>query len=419
MGPVRRTRSALQEFVAWEASGGFVLLVATVVGLLWANLHADSYHDVWESTLTLGAGPLEVSEHAREWVNEALMTLFFFVVGLEIKRELVVGELREPRAAALPVLAAVGGMVVPAGIFLALNLGTEHAGAWGVPVATDIAFVLGVLAVLGRRAPAGLKLFLLALAIVDDLGGILVIAVFYVESLSVPDLLGALVVTVGVALMRRRVAAIPVYVACGVVLWYLMHKSGVHATLAGVALGLLTPAREVRGRDVLCALEHRLVPWSAFVAVPAFALANAGVELSWSVLADAFESRVVWGVVLGLVAGKALGITAFALGAVRMGWARLPRGARPLDIFGGAVLAGIGFTVALFIAGLSLADEPEVLAHVKAGILIASASAAVLGSAVLVITKDDPVGSDEDPDPVQGGEVTGVTAAAADGHEEL
>ncbi len=394
-----------------------VLLATTVAALVWANLHGSSYHDVWERTVTLGGDSLGVSEPIREWVNEALMTLFFFVVGLEIKRELVVGELRERRAAALPIIAAAGGMIVPAVIFLALNAGTDSAKAWGVPVATDIAFVLGVLALLGRRAPAGLKLFLLALAIVDDLGGIVVIAIFYSNGLSTGYLSAAAVLTVAIALMRRRVTAIPAYLVAGAVLWYFVYRSGVHATIAGVILGVLTPTSPVRGREVLQLLEHRLVRWSAFVAVPVFALANAGVELSASEMRHAFTSRVVWGVLLGLVVGKMLGISLFALGAVRLGWARLPRGMGPIDVVGGAALAGIGFTVALFIAGLSLGEAPEVLAWVKIGILAASIVAAALGSAVLAVSRDaqpGPGAAPVEPD-ADGGAKGGSDIAASGG----
>jgi len=392
MSRVKRARAALQDFISEETSGGVVLLAMTVAGVAWANLHGSSYRDVWDTTITLGRGSLSISEHARGWVNDALMTLFFFVVGLEIKRELVVGELRDRRAAALPIIAAAGGMIVPAVIFVALNAGTTAVRAWGVPVATDIAFVLGVLAVLGRRAPAGLKLFLLALAIADDLGGIVVIALFYSDGLAMGYLVAAGVLTITIAAMRRTVVSIPAYVVAGVALWYLVYRSGVHATIAGVLLGLLTPAVPVRGRNVLRLLEHRLVMWSAFVAVPVFALANAGVALSVSEISNAFTSRLVWGVVLGLVVGKTLGISAFALGAVRLGWARLPKSMRPLDIIGGAALGGIGFTVALFIAGLSLANDPESLAEVKIGILVASATAAVVGSLVLAVSKDCPTG---------------------------
>ena len=403
MTRVRRARAALQDFVSEETSGGVALLVMTIAGLAWANLDGAGYRHVWEATITLGGGSLRVSEHAREWVNEALMTLFFFVVGLELKRELVVGELSDRRAAALPIIAAAGGMIVPVAIFLALNVGTPAARAWGVPVATDIAFVLGVLAVLGRRAPPGLKLFLLALAIADDLGGIVVIALFYSDGLSPGHLVAAGVVVVVIAVMRRHVAAITGYLVPGVALWYFVYRSGVHATMAGVLLGMLTPAVPVKGREVLRLLEHRLVMWSAFVAVPVFALANAGVELSATKIHDAVTSRVVWGVVMGLVVGKTLGISVFALGAVRLGWARLPKGLRPLDIAGGAALGGIGFTVALFIAGLSLVDDPEVLAQVKIGIFAASIAAAVVGSVVLAASKDDP------PEPSDDSEVTAAT----------
>jgi len=404
MSRLRRTRAALQDFISEEAAGGVALLAMTAVGVMWANFDGAGYRHLWESTITLGGGSLRVSERAREWVNEALMTLFFFVVGLELKRELVIGELRDRRAAALPIFAAAGGMIVPASIFFAFNAGTPAARAWGVPVATDIAFVLGALAMLGRRAPAGLKLFLLALAIVDDLGGIVVIALFYSDGVSIGYLIAAGMVAVVIAAMRRRVAAIPAYMMVGVVLWYLVYRSGVHATMAGVMLGMITPAVPVRGREVLRLLEQRLVRWSAFVAVPVFALANAGVELSASEIRRAVESRVVWGVVLGLVVGKAVGITAFALGAVRLGWARLPVGLRPLDMAGGAALGGIGFTVALFIADLSFGYDPAVLAQVKIGILVASITAAVVGSVVLAASRDDPAeaGGDHDAPSVAG-----------------
>ncbi|MCZ7536763.1 MAG: Na+/H+ antiporter NhaA [Acidimicrobiia bacterium] len=220
--------------------------------------------------------------------------------------------------------------------------------------------------------------------------GIVVIAIFYSEGLATEYLAAAAALTVAIALMRRRVAAIPAYVVVGAVLWYLVYRSGVHSTIAGVTLGMLTPATPVRGREVLQVLEHRLVRWSAFVAVPVFALANAGVELSASEMRHAFTSRVVWGVILGLVVGKILGISLFTLGAVRLGLARLPAGMRSLDVVGGAALAGIGFTVALFIAGLSLGETPEVLAWVKIGILVASVTAALVGSAVLIATRDYP-----------------------------
>lgn len=387
MSRARRVRTMLHEFVAEEISGGIVLLVAAVAGMLWINLHGSSYHDVWDGKLTVGGGALRISESGRGWVNEVLMTLFFFLVGLEIKREIVVGELRDRGAAALPIIAAVGGMIVPAAIFLAVSAGTDSAHAWGVPVATDIAFVLGVLALVGRRAPAGLKLFLLALAIVDDLGGMVVIALFYADGLSPRYLAAAAVVVVAIVSMRRHVAAIPAYVVAGAGLWYLVYRSGVHPTVAGVAMGMLTPAVPVRGRDVLGLIERRLLAWSAFVVVPLFALANAGVEISTSQLRAAFTSRVVWGVMLGLVVGKALGISAFALGAVRLGWARLPPGVRPRDLVGGAALGGIGFTVALFIAGLSLGGDPSTLARVKLGVLTASLLAALLGSAILVVSR--------------------------------
>jgi len=384
---VTAARTAIQEFVAEETSGGVVLLVATVVGLVWVNVAGGSYHRVWDQVLSIGAGPVRVDEPLAGWVNDALMVLFFFVVGLEIKRELVVGELRDPRTAAMPVLAAAGGMLVPALIFASLNAGTAVSRAWGTPVATDIAFVVGVITLLGDRVPSGLKLFMLTLAIADDLGGILIIAIFYASDLSVGYLLGAVGVVLLVVVMRRLgIAAIWPYAAVAVVLWYLMYRSGVHATIAGVALGLLTPARPIRGRDVMRTLEHRLLPWSAFVVVPVFAVANAGIEISGRSLTDAFSSRIAWGVIVGLVVGKTIGITLFTLGGLRAGVGRLPEGVGRRHILGGGMLGGIGFTVALFVAELSLRTRgAEFLDDAKIGILVASVTAAIVGSCYLVL----------------------------------
>jgi NhaA family Na+:H+ antiporter len=383
-------RSDLAAFFRSEAAGGVALLLATLAALAWANAGARGYHSFWGRELNLGIGDVRVDLSLDGWVNDALMAVFFFVVGLEIKRELAIGELRDRRTAALPVVAAAGGMVIPAVLFVAIAHGTPGADGWAIPVATDIAFVLGALALLGSRIPPALKLFLLALAIADDIGGILIIAVVYSDDLSAGYLLAAIAgLGVVLALRRAGIDRVLAYAAVGVVVWYLTFRSGVHATIAGVALGLLTPAGAINGRRVLHRLERGLHPVSAFVIVPLFALANAGVELTDGRLGDALDSRLAWAVVLGLVAGKPIGIAGASWIGVRLGIGRLPDGVGWPMLLGGAALAGIGFTVALFIAQLSF-DDPALLAQSKVAILLASTLAAVAGSAFLTAASKRP-----------------------------
>jgi NhaA family Na+:H+ antiporter len=374
----------LREFLQAEASGGVVLVAAALVAVVWANSPlSETYSTVWNAHLRIGFGTLSLDETLRHWVNDALMAIFFFVVGLEIKRELVVGELRDPRAAALPVMAAFGGVALPAVLFLALVGGGEAARGWGIPMATDIAFAVGVLALLGDRVPAGAKLMLLSIAIVDDIIAIAVIALFYSDSLDATWLLGAGVgLAVVVVLRRLGVTAIWPYALVGVLTWLATFESGVHATIAGVALGLLTPTGEVGGRRVLEQLEHRLHPVSAFVIVPLFALANAGVDLRGGVLVDAATSRLTIAVVVGLVVGKILGITVATLAAQSAGIGVLPHGVTTRHVCGLAALGGIGFTVSLFITDLAY-DDTALIDQAKVGIFAASLLAALLGTAIL------------------------------------
>ena len=321
------------------------------------------------------------------------MAVFFFVIGLEIKRELDTGELRDPRAATLPALAAVGGMVVPAVLYVALAGGGEAGRGWGIPMATDIAFVLGVLAVLGRRVPSRLKLFLLTLAIIDDIGAIVVIAVFYSGGVHLGWLASAALAFIGVWLLRVGGVSRPIaYLPLAVVAWVCTLESGVHATIAGVALGLLTPARPVAGRAVLTDLEHRLHPWSSFLVVPVFALANAGVALGADQVGEAAASTVSWAVVVGLVVGKTVGVAGMTAIAVRLRIARLPQGLTARHVVGGGTLAGVGFTVSLFVTGLAF-DSTDLIDQAKVGILVASVVAGALGTAVLVIGPRRPTGS--------------------------
>jgi NhaA family Na+:H+ antiporter len=376
---VSQSLGALTAFLRTESAGGIVLLAATVVALLWANL-ASSYETVWHTHL----GVATISKDLRHWVNDGLLTIFFFVVGLEIKRELVRGELRHLRVATLPLVAAFGGMVVPALVYIALNPHSPSQRGWAIPMATDIAFVVGALSLLGTRVTSGLKVFLLALAIIDDIGAIAVIAVAFSVH---PDLLWLALAGLSVAcvlsLRALRVARPPAYLVPAVALWFCALKSGLHPTLAGVALGLLTPAAPIHGREVLAQLESRLHPVSSFVAVPVFALANAGIVLTREALGDAVVSRVFWGIVAGLVVGKAVGIVGASRGTVALGLGRRPADVAWWEIAGGGALAGIGFTVSLFISGIAFTD-PKLIEVAKTGVLAGSVASAASGTILLM-----------------------------------
>ncbi len=381
---MRRVLDPLRDFLKAEAAGGVVLAAAAALALVWVNSPVgDSYVNLWATELTIGSDGWALSKDLQHWVNDGLMAIFFFVVGLEIKRELVVGELRDPRAAVLPAVAAVGGVVVPAAIYLAFTWGTEAAGGWGIPMATDIAFAVGVLALLGSRVPAGVKLFLLSVAIIDDIIAISVIALFYTDDLRPLWLLGAAAGLGFVVLLRvLGVTRIWPYVLVGAGVWLCTLESGVHATIAGVALGLLTPTGRVGGREVLNEIEHRLHPWSAFLVIPLFALANAGVQISTEALRQAATSPAALGIISGLVLGKLFGIAGAAWAMLRLGWGVLPSGMQPAHVWGVAALAGIGFTVSLFIADLAFAGS-ALSDEVKLGIFAGSAVAGVLGAVLL------------------------------------
>jgi Na+:H+ antiporter, NhaA family len=380
-----------QQFIQTEAASGLVLLAATVVALAWANsAWSDSYFDLWRPTVSFETPLFGFNEDLGHLVNDGLMAVFFFVIGLEIKRELLRGELATPRKAALPVVAALGGMVAPALIYVAFNGAGAGAKGWGIPMATDIAFALGVLSLLGARVPLSLKVFLLAIAVVDDLGAILVIAVFYTDSLSPEAGLAALaLLAVIVAARRAGVASLAVYAVLALCFWLAVLESGVHATVAGVVLAFLTPAGSAMARPggpareaPLELLERTLHPWASFAIVPIFALANAGIELSGGALRAASESAVTAGVAVGLVAGKPLGIMLATALAVRTGLAALPEGVSWRQIGGVGLLAGIGFTVSLFITGLAF-DSPGLEAEAKLGILAASLVAGAAGFVAL------------------------------------
>jgi NhaA family Na+:H+ antiporter len=385
-GAEQASRGALKEFLHDEAAGGVALLIAAAVALIWANSGAAaSYVEFWHHLLTLGRGSWAVSEDLQHWVNDGLMVLFFFVVGLEIKRELVVGELRRPRAAALPALAAVGGVALPAVLYVVIAPGGAAARGWGVPMATDIAFAVGILALFGRSASAGAKLLLLSIAIVDDLIAILVIAIFYSDSVSWAWLAVAAVGLLVVVAMRAFMTNPVAYLVPAFVVWLGMLESGIHPTLAGVLLGLLTPAAPVGGRHVLELLEHRLHPISAFLVVPVFALANAGINLRGGALEGAAGHRVTWAVVVGLVVGKTLGVAGTVFGLLRLGVGVLPTGMRTREVLPVAALSGIGFTVALFISDLAFSD-PALVRPAKVGIFAGSIVAGIVGAVLLRVT---------------------------------
>jgi Na+:H+ antiporter, NhaA family len=382
--PVKQVLDPVIDFLRTETGGGFALLFGALVALLWVNLGgSDGYEALWTTRLELGIGSASIDEDLRHWVNDGLMTLFFFLISLEIKRELVIGELRSPKKAALPIIAAVGGVLVPIGIFLALAGGGENADGWGVPMATDAAFALGVLAVLGDRVGVGVKLFLVTIAVADDVLAICVIAIVYAGDLSAGWLALAAGGLLATAAMRRfGVTRIAAYIPVGVAIWIATYESGVHATLAGVALGLLTPARPVDGRDINDEIEDRVHPISSFVVLPLFALANAGVEIGGPALSDANGKQLALAVAVGLFAGKFIGIAGATFAALRLRVGALPAGVDKRGLFGAAALAGIGFTVSLFIAPLAY-GEVALVDSAKIGILAGSVASAIVGVAIL------------------------------------
>ncbi len=390
MAPKLRPKRAIAvidpvtSFLKTEEGGGFALFAGSLVALLWVNVFGiGGYESFWHTELTIGIGDASITEDLGHWVNDGLMTLFFFLISLEIKREVVTGDLREPRRAALPVLAAAGGVAVPILIFLALTAGSDGTSGWGIPMATDAAFAIAALALLGERVGVGAKLFLVTIAVVDDVLAIGVIAVAYTSGLSLPWLLAAIGLLIVIGGMRRLgVAAIWPYAIVGVAVWVATLESGIHATIAGVALAFMTPAHPVDGRSVLEELEERIHPWTSFLVLPIFALANAGVVIGGDALGVGDGARVAAAVALGLVVGKLVGITVASWLAVRLRIGALPEGVGFRSVVGIAALAGIGFTVSLFIAALAY-DDPLLVESAKLGILGGSVVSAAIGVAIL------------------------------------
>jgi len=333
--------------------------------------------------VTLGIGSASITEDLQHWVNDGLMALFFFVVALEVKREFTTGELRDRKTATVPVLAALGGAVLPILIFVLLTLDGEGARGWAIPAATDIAFAVGILALLGDRIPAGAKLLLLTIAVVDDVVAIAIIALFYSSGISIAWLA---IVAAGlaaiVAMRMLGVQRVIAYLPLGAIVWVAMLESGIHATIAGVAIGLLTPAGPVGGRQVLEQLEHRLHPFTSLLVIPLFALANAGIAFDGTTVSNAASSQIAWAIALGLVVGKLFGIAGTTLLLTRLGIGNLPAGVRAQHVWGIAALGGIGFTVSLFISQLAYTDQ-MVIDTAKIGIFGGSLTSALLGVLIL------------------------------------
>lgn len=419
---------SFERFFKTEVAGGVVLLIATAVALAWANSPwCEGYYSLWHTEIRLGIGNWSIEKSLAHWINDGLMAIFFLSVGLEIKHELFLGHLSSLRKAALPFVAALGGMIVPALIYVAFNAGTASARGWGIPMATDIAFSLGIIALLGKGIPTSIRVFVAALAIVDDLGAVLVIALFYTAEINVNALIWAGVFTAMLVVLNRMlIGTITLYLIVGFALWWALLYSGVHATIAGVLTGLLIPHRakwttqefmlaledvrdfvkaiispndipdseETRRAAVhsiekaaervqspLSRLSTSLHPIVAFGIIPLFALANAGIGLSFdpAVLSDS----IFWGIVLGLVLGKTIGISLFSWIAVKVGFAELPHQVRWSQVTGAAVLCGIGFTMSIFIGELALGQDQEQFGTAKYAILVASAVAGVVGFAYL------------------------------------
>ncbi|GAA1837002.1 hypothetical protein GCM10009836_14480 [Pseudonocardia ailaonensis] len=401
---------AARQFLSTESGSAVMLIGAAVLALAWANLPLG-YEAFWHTALSMNLGEWSIDLDLRHWVNDGLMVIFFFSVGLEISREMTLGELRGFRAVAAPAAAALGGLIVPALLFLAFNAGTEAQNAWGITISTDTAVLLGVLALVGPRCPDQLRVFLLALAIVDDIGAVIAIAIFYTEQVNVLALLLAVVLFLALLGLRFvRFWRTPFYAAIGIVMWVAVLASGVHPSVVGVALGLLVNAYAPRRQDMKRALvvgksflldptperalaaqsavveavspnerlQLKIQPWSSYVIVPLFVLANAGVVLSSDTLAAAFSSPLTWGIIAGLVLGKPIGVTIGTWVALRTGIGRVPDTLRWGQLFGGAGLSGIGFTVALFVTELALDDE-LLVSEAKIGILTGSILAALVG----------------------------------------
>jgi len=421
-----------QQFFNKEASSSILLISATVIALIWINSNVgETYHRFWHTEISFTFGHFHISKTLLHWVNDGLMSLFFFTVGLEIKREILVGELATPKKALLPVIAALGGMIVPGLIYAALNVGSPTIHGWGIPVATDIAFALGAVAVFGRNLPVGLRIFLAAFAIADDLGAVVIIAIFYTKEIVWSNLIISLFLIFGLAIANFFwIRQTLIYAILGLAVWFFVLGSGVHPTIAGVIVSLFVPARgrydtdnflqnvkkitekfeceeqscgysillnqehmyAVQALELAChdvetplqRLMHALHPWVAFLILPLFAMGNTGLIFRGIVFSEAVSNPVILGIIFGLVVGKPIGILLFSYLSVKTGLASLPQEVRWSHIFGGAMLGGIGFTMSLFLSELSFTD-PHIIDYARIAILTGSILSAVLGMSYLGI----------------------------------
>jgi len=411
---VRLIARPARRFLDTESAGGVLLVLATVIAFIWANIPgAGVYEHLWNTTASIGVGSHHLSMNLRGWVNDGLISIFFFTAGLELKRELVVGELRDLRTAALPIVAAVGGMIGSALVYFGFTAGSPSVHGWGIPMATDLALALGVLSLLGKRVSSSVKLFVLALAVADDLGSIVVLAIFYQHSFSWHPLVIAVgLIGIAVAFRALRIRWMPLYVAIGVVLWFALYKAGISPTLAGVAMGLLATTRPHLSTDEVDAhadeitdvssaravlrtiwiargatptaerLELILHPWSSFVAVPIFAFANAGISLSGGTLTHYGMARVFGGVLFAKLVGKFVGVVGATLLARRLGIGRLPEGMGTREVLGIGALAGIGLTVSFLVANLAFADQLR-QNQAKLAVLVAAVISALVAAFIL------------------------------------
>lgn len=376
-------------FFKSESASGLILMGFAIMAMIIANSKlATTYTNILHTYITIGYKQFSLSMSVLHWINDGLMAIFFLVVGMEIKREVVFGELKSLKNTILPISAAIGGMVVPAIIYALFNYKEPTISGWGIPMATDIAFALGILSLVGRKAPKGIIVFLTALAIVDDLGAIIVIAIFYTSQISWIALIMGLIVVIALILANKfKVKFIPIYIALGIILWVCLLKSGIHATIAGVLLGMALPiGKTVRQFEtsILHKFEHALAPLSSFIIMPIFALANSGITIDFSSLKASIMTPVSLGIIFGLVMGKQIGIFGVSYILLKLKVASLPVHVTKRHLYGASVLGGIGFTMSIFVSSLSFADE-TVLATAKISIMIASILAALLGWIVFAL----------------------------------
>lgn len=374
-----------------ESASGLILLICAIIAIIFANSSfAIIYDNILHTHITIGYKEFSLSMSVLHWINDGLMAIFFFVVGMEIKREVVFGELKSLKKTILPISAAIGGMVVPAIIYALFNYKEPTIAGWGIPMATDIAFALGILSLVGRKAPKGIIIFLTALAIVDDLGAIIVIAIFYTSQISWGALIIGSIILISLILVNRfKVKFTAIYVILGILLWICILKSGIHATIAGVLLGMVLPVGKNINEfktSILYRLEHILTPWSSFVVMPVFALANSGIAIDINSISTIILTPVSLGIIFGLVIGKQIGIFGVSYILVKFKIAKLPSQVTKRHLYGASVLGGVGFTMSLFVSSLSFSDE-AVLSSAKISIMIASILAAILGTIIFKLIK--------------------------------